>query len=357
MKTLVRFKSACKSWLFLISDPLFAKSHFDLAAARTERLVLIAPFAPKILSIDFNASLHSDSASAELNLNFLPRQSFYVEILGSCRGFILLNCDSCIYVWNPSTGAHNSIDWPPNALCHTDFMFSIFIRGFGYDPSKDDYLVVFGSYNRFHVKPDDYETRIDIFSFRTKKWKQIEGTNLPFVSCSSDKDNQMGWLLNRAIHWLVFRHDVCVILGFDLTKRGVLELPLPADFEFPEFKHRVLRVLGGLLSLCAVGQDHSTAVWVMKEYTVQSSWIKTIVVSVENIPNDGYFFPICSTKTGDIVGTDLGTGLVKLNKEGQLLEHRSYLNAPYGSVAAVYTQSLLSIPCGELASLRRSLTI
>lgn len=37
---LLRFKSVHKSWLSLISEPGFAKSHFDLAAAPSHRLLL-----------------------------------------------------------------------------------------------------------------------------------------------------------------------------------------------------------------------------------------------------------------------------------------------------------------------------
>lgn len=39
VKSLVRFKSVCKSWLSFISDSHLWLSHFKLAAAPTERLV------------------------------------------------------------------------------------------------------------------------------------------------------------------------------------------------------------------------------------------------------------------------------------------------------------------------------
>ena len=35
------------------------------------------------------------------------------------------------------------------------------------------------------------------------------------------------------------------------------------------------------------------------------------------------FFPICSTKSGNIFGVDGSVGLVKRNAKGELLEHRS----------------------------------
>ena len=75
VKSLARFKSVCKSWFSVISDPHFAISHFELAAACTERLLFLGPTVHEVRSIDFNAPLNDDSASAALNLNFLSPES------------------------------------------------------------------------------------------------------------------------------------------------------------------------------------------------------------------------------------------------------------------------------------------
>lgn len=65
----------------------------------------------------------------------------------------------------------------------------------------------------------------------------------------------------------------------------------------------------------------------------------------KDVPNQ-YFSLICSTKSGDIIGTDGRAGLTKCNNEGQLLEYRSYSNSSRGQhQVAVYSDSLLSLPC------------
>ncbi|CAJ1941136.1 unnamed protein product [Sphenostylis stenocarpa] len=97
VKSLVRFNCVCKSWLSLISDSHFSLSHFERAATCTERLVFFEPSAPEVRSIDFNAPLYDDSASAVLNLNFLPPKPNDVRIRGSSRGFVLLEC--CQRLW------------------------------------------------------------------------------------------------------------------------------------------------------------------------------------------------------------------------------------------------------------------
>lgn len=344
VKTLVRFKCVCKSWLLLLSDPHFATSHFELASSRTHRhrLMLIAPSSvPQILSIDFNESLHSDSDSTSLDLNFLPPSSYHnLQIIGSCRGFLLLNSCQTLWVWNPSTGVHKKVFSSP-VESNMNAMFFTLFYGFGYDPSKDDYLVVKASYNPFS---GCNATWVQFFSLRDNTWRDIEAPHLSYNLLSSECFSK-GLFLNGAIHWLGFPDGVSMndVVAFDVTERSFSEIPLRVDFE-GDIGYCHLGVFGEWLSVyCGVGWGHSVEIWVMKEYKVESSWTKTIVVSCEDIPT-GYFFPISSTKDGDIVGTDGNCGLAKCNGKGELLEYRSYWNNPCGSQRVAYAESLLSLP-------------
>ena len=193
VKSLVRFKCVCKLWLSLISDPHFAISHFEQAAIHNERLVLLAPCAREFRSIDFNASLHDNSASAALKLDFLPPKPYYVRILGSCRGFVLLDCCQSLHVWNPSTGVHKQVPRSP-IVSDMDVRFFTFLYGFGYDPSTHDYLVVQASNN---PSSDDYATRVEFFSLGANAWKEIEGIHLSYMNYFHDV--RVGSLLNGVI--------------------------------------------------------------------------------------------------------------------------------------------------------------
>jgi hypothetical protein len=95
--------------------------------------------------------------------------------------------------------------------------------------------------------------------------------------------------------------------------------------------------------------DNSTLeVWVMKEYKVDSPWTKTFVLPLGGTTPKN-FRPICSTKSGDIIGTDGHTELEKYNDQGQLLEYHSYFNGRCGWQVALYIESLLSLPGNEQA--------
>jgi hypothetical protein len=84
-------------------------------------------------------------------------------------------------------------------------------------------------------------------------------------------------------------------------------------------------------------------IWVMNEYAVQSSWTKTFILPIDFIPSE-FFFPLCSTKSRDIIGSDDACGFVRYDDKGQWLEYLFDSDERGGYEMAVYTESLLSLP-------------
>jgi F-box interacting protein len=308
----------------------------------------------------------------------------------SCRGLILLLRRPDIFcIWNPSTGFKKQIPFSPFDLKKVEILHAR-LYGFGYDESKDDYLVVLLSHEP--TKENPFKSHFEIFSIRDNRWKVIEGTHFPYFG------DREGLLLHRAIHWLTFRVDqeIYVIIAFDLMERKLFEIPLPDHFNQEEYFNQEeqpiafgLWIFGEFLSLWAKNYDDTDEIWVMKEYTLKSSWTKTLVLPRNFIPNfyfspicstnnryipNFYFSPICSTDNGDIIGTicsipdiyfnpicpinndDLlfwnnnddiiekvrDTRLMKINDKGQLLRRHSFRNNL--SDIVMYTESLLSLP-------------
>jgi len=251
---------------------------------------------------------------------------------------VLLDIYPSLCLWNPSTGIHKQV-CPSPIASGMSAMISTFLYGFGYDPSTDDYLVIQVSIDIDPV----VATRVEFFSLRANAWKEIEGIHLSYMNCGNDI--KTGLLFNGAIHWLAFRFDVSmnVIVAFDLKERSFSEILLPHDLTCDEFDFCDLGVLGDLLCVHVAGFHCPAEIWVMEEYKIHSSWTEIVDVSVDDIPFERFSL-ICATKSGDLVGTNGNNGLVKCNSEGQLLEHRCYCNGPRGSLVAVYTESLLSLP-------------
>ncbi|XP_058727750.1 F-box/kelch-repeat protein At3g06240-like [Vicia villosa] len=282
------FKSVCKLWFSLIShDPHFANSHFQLnSATHTRRILLISYSTHESLSLDFEASLEDDNASFSLNLD-----SIFPE----------------------------------------DFTDAEYFYGFGYDDSTNDYLVV--SLSR--IDSGDPPLRLEYFSFKSNTWKEVEG---PYFPHGFQEDEPKGGLLYKgAIHWVAYRYDLQtdVVVTFDLMERKLSYMLLPTDSDGSRLECG-LWVYGEFLSVYTkYYYNHTVQIWVMKECKVNSSWTMALV------------FPLCCTKSDDIIGTDGEDGLVKYDKSGHSLEQHSYPNYYLRCELTMYIDSLLSLPGGD----------
>ncbi|RHN59193.1 putative F-box domain, galactose oxidase/kelch, beta-propeller, F-box associated interaction [Medicago truncatula] len=331
VKYLIRFKCVCKSWFSLISDPHFANSQFQFTTAtHTRRIIGLSSLSHEIRSIDVDAWLNDDLPSPNLNF-LLPKSYFPFEIIGSCGGFLFLYRFPDIYLWNPSTGFKKQI--PVSSFDSNKPHDNLY--GFGYDQSRDDYVLVVFSHVSSHL---------EVFSFPDNTWKEIDGTHIAYVV---DPSHRKGFLFNGSIHWLAWRQDLelDVIIVFDLIKRKLIETPIQNDFGGLTLDaDSGLWVFGETLSIWILTSDgERMEIWVFKDYKVHLSWNKTLVLSVDFIPDNLNVSPMYSTKNGEIiiVTTD-GSILVKYNSKGQLLEHQSFCNSP--SKVVMYTESLLSLP-------------
>ncbi|XP_061368795.1 F-box/kelch-repeat protein At3g06240-like [Gastrolobium bilobum] len=365
VRSLLRFKCVSKSWLCLISDPQFAKSHFDLAAAPTHRLFV--KYDSFRVSIDLEALFHDDSFLVQLASPFpLSLHNSNFRIMGSCRGFILLRFYYQFIIWNPSTGFHKGIPFSrPYSMCE-------FLCGFGYDAATDDYLVI-----TIMPLPESglskVATGMEFFSLKTNSWNRIEGINYPFSVVDDEVSSafKVGLFLNGALHWFDFCSSLDVIdkiISFDLTERTLSEIPLPYDLaKTLDVGAYNLTVNGGCLSLCncratywSTGEcEAMVEIWTMKEYKVQSSWTKSTVLITFLTAPDNDFSPICFTEGGEIVvGSEERRVIMKLDGEGEgkLLEYRKLLKyRKYGPdfidymflsnpCSIMYRESLLSLP-------------
>ncbi|XP_057422781.1 F-box/kelch-repeat protein At3g23880-like [Lotus japonicus] len=369
VRSLLRFKSVCKSWLSLISNTQFAKSHFDLAATPTHRfLIKRINGGYEIQSLDFEASLRDDSAV--VNLKFPPYYDPFFLALGSCRGIFLLAkimgpSAGDLIVWNPSNSFHREIQasydyddcdsWYDTSStcvrqgipCYVGCFLTGFVYGFGYDHSKDDYLLVL---LRFHKHDGPEMTtflrpQIEVLSVKTNVPSFIYGEEFKYVELGGESSS--GLFLNQSLHWLVKYKatGLHVIIAFDLVERSLSEITLTPDLahELATLESYHLKVLGGCLGMCCngIGDDHEmTGIWVMKEYRVQSSWTRSFVLP-------GYdFLPICFTEGGGVFGSDSSEKYEKFDDNGELLEDHTYgqENEDAFEYFEMYRETLLTLP-------------
>ncbi|MED6107051.1 hypothetical protein PIB30_010497 [Stylosanthes scabra] len=297
VKQLARLWCVSKLWHSLISDPEFVESHLHHSPALTH--ACLACVLERDTTEGHNVHLeqvfndNNYDAIKEVSFPFKKKPPSSFRVMGSCRGFVLLSRDPhFLVVWNPLTRSSRRISYSclfSRSRERFSLPYYATLYGFGYDESRDDYLVVLAWYYT------DSQHHLDCFSLRTNSWINLNSA-LTKLSLRLLEWKSHGLFLNGSIHWLSFSVNKPyseTLLVFDLKERSFSKISLPEQLVLCESPN--LAVLGGCLSFYSMDYDKSkTDIWVMKEYKVHSSW------TLYEIPG-GYFKPLCLSNGSDIV--------------------------------------------------------
>ncbi|KAK9137553.1 hypothetical protein Sjap_008147 [Stephania japonica] len=305
VKSVVRFRCVSKSWLKLISDLDFIKTHLEQAN----------------LSNDINIMLISDHIiysveNVDGNLFFDPHHPFetpirVVKILGSCNGLLCINSDKeVIWLWNPSTRERKKL--PDISIEFSGSKISV-SHGFGYDPITDDYKVV--RVHSYDGADNVRHSEAKVYSLALNLWKTVP--NMPYECLS-----RTGKLLNGALHWLAIPWNALdqsiLISSFDIGNEKFREMPLP-KFKDGIVLMNVVAVLAGLICIIHECRFH-LEVWVMKNYGVRESWMMFFSIGQPIFnPSIRYLIPLYILKNGEILLNKDGERLILYNpKDGRV---------------------------------------
>ncbi|QHO09984.1 F-box protein [Arachis hypogaea] len=351
IRHLARLRCVSKLWCSLISDPDFAESHLHLSLAPTHGCLVRLDDSTEAYLVHLEEVFNGDNYQLmkEVSFPFKKKPPSEFCVMGSCRGFVLLSREPYFFVvWNPVTGFRKRISY--SCMFHRSklrclkFPRDALLYGFGYDASRDDYLIVVAS-------EDGGCQHLDCLSLRTNSWISLDAA-LP-KPLGFMKRRPPGLFLNGSIHWLCYSHKKHYsesILTFDLKERSFSKISLPEKLRMHGRIPATIVTLGGYIALCY--QDFviesKTLIWVMKEYKVNSSWTLYEIPCIE-------FEPLCLSNGSDIIALDPTTPVsgplkfAKYNIREELLQHftcpphlgqERYFFLSY----TVYTESLLLLP-------------
>ncbi|XP_050290062.1 F-box/LRR-repeat/kelch-repeat protein At2g27520-like [Quercus robur] len=202
VKTLLQFKSVCKSWYDIIKDPIFITKHV-------------------------NRSNHSNNGYVAATCR---DDTFH----GSCNGVLCLNgskIGDMNFLFNPVTGEFKELpkpDYPVNELGEDKIVVHIGL-GFGHDPKTNDYRLVRISDSK--KMRDSFYSGVDVHSLSTNSWRRkdrlVHGT---IVDNSFSKGD-----LNGVLHWkgAIGKNKVIrdIIISFNIRDEvcGYIKLPSGID--------------------------------------------------------------------------------------------------------------------------------
>ncbi|XP_059630154.1 F-box/kelch-repeat protein At3g06240-like [Cornus florida] len=256
VKSLLRFKCVSKAWRSLISEPDFIKAHLDFQR-RYERLLMNSSLGHCLYSINLEPRIINDIEAIKIS-DIPDMESKWFQIIGSCNGLLCISTSHThLYIVNPSTRVSKKVPDHPGLK-----LFAI--QGFGYDHTVDDYKLLNGDQDDFHM-----------YSLKTNSWKKVE-------SCfpRSSIVRRYGTSLNGAIHWVCNEHDTnqhqqysYVIVAFSLAdeKFSKIALPIQGLVDVGVFRG----------CLCMSRRRPNGEFWVMKKYGVTQSWTN---VAIETLP-------------------------------------------------------------------------
>ncbi|KAL9663462.1 hypothetical protein QQ045_018848 [Rhodiola kirilowii] len=138
---------------------------------------------------------------------------------------------SLIHIWNPATGKHKNLLWPP--LFDNEFHnYKFGFMGFGYEANINDYKVVV--LLPFHA--GDGEWRAQVMSLKENTWRSLDNlkTTSPCVSqirgCVSLRQ-MLSVSVNGGVYWIVMTVVSSKwsfeVLKFNLAEERFSLLPFP----------------------------------------------------------------------------------------------------------------------------------
>ncbi|XP_050232860.1 F-box/kelch-repeat protein At3g06240-like [Mercurialis annua] len=300
VKSLLKFRSVCKSWYSLITNLKFISLHIahTIEANKTYSLVTKNP-TPYTYPSKQQLVLHSDNVSfsehKELDLRSFyivsaPHVEFLFDIVGSYNGLVCLSDQrfNRLILWNPAIGKFITTSlWE-------DYDRTVIV-GFGFDSKNIDYKVVRISYGYTNSGAPSklIQPFVEIFELSSSSWKTVTVKHLNYVV----RAYQYPTYLNGVVHWFAQIYSgisrKLIIASFDLSNEAFEELMLPDALpDQSDYINLSLTVYHQKFAIIQyeqwkLGKFNSLyfekcCIWVMKEYGVRESWTKQLTIDLEN---------------------------------------------------------------------------
>ncbi|KAK9016771.1 hypothetical protein V6N11_079265 [Hibiscus sabdariffa] len=280
VKSLVRFRSVCKSWNTLISHSSFISTHLQASLSNYTPFLLLS----YRRNSKYNFFLHYDNDGfdefKQLQFPAFGCASFSL-LLGSCNGLIYLQFwkgdVSKFLLWNPSIQKCISL---PRPRFSDDVQINF---GFGFDSITNDYkLVIIG------FEKDDAWIKPFLFSLNENCWKRVNAIPPDYTF---DPGEISVPFVNGAVHWIGYqkRNNVGftnVILGFDLSAEEFFEISLPESLiGLGPMDLSTMKYGESSIAVLKRDSENEHELWVMKEYGVVGSWTKVLKLNRKWCPN------------------------------------------------------------------------
>ncbi|KAI8557002.1 hypothetical protein RHMOL_Rhmol05G0299900 [Rhododendron molle] len=356
VKSLLRFKSVCRTWYDLIETPHFISKHLLTHSTRNHTPLLENSLNLVTDNREFSLIYNDGFNSGPINLDFpfLDRRNYgrtsryggeyYISIGGICNGLVCVGI-SCfgyhLFLCNPSTRQFREIlnpEWNNENLYGGQVSF-----GFGFHPSANDYKLIRIVLYFTH----GYSIQADLYVMSTDTWTEINVNKLSLFLGEMNEGGEYDSIvqiggssataLNGVFYWpaLVVPTDQVLVMSFDMGNEVFRRIRTPEcldktgnlyNWQFTELDDKIALVISDY--------ERGFDVWLLNEN--ESCWTNQIKVGP---------FPSIARDMG--YGVDGDITMVGGGKNGELLvwEHKYSGELKFFSYD-IKTRETMDLYCG-----------
>ncbi|XP_030963754.1 F-box/kelch-repeat protein At3g06240-like [Quercus lobata] len=377
VKSLFRFMCVQKSWSTLFRNPTFIAKHLLHHQTKTENPSILVMSSDSTGYGFFQHPYPDDDAvrivdfSKDLCLTVLRRHT-YINLFSCINGIICIGCSDVFALWNPAIRERKIIRCPPlpQRPFFPPYNYTT-LFAFGYDQYSSDYKVVRIVTYKKNSPPTqnslftDYYNFFHVYSLNADSWTQVIDTTIHrsnlwllsnYAIYFNGVNHWLGFFDNGHINELGRNRDFEIILSFDMSREvfRIMKLPdevfrklrYPVDSVSSMQRHKVFSVFNDCLAFIFYKMGTMTEkyfdIWVMREYGVEDSWTKQLVVG----PLLGIHRPLKFSKNGMLLllGDDGAIVLYNIgSKETRNLQIPEFPRSFIPREAMVYVESLVSL--------------
>ena len=353
VKSLIKFKSVCRSWRTLINDPSFAKRHLRFNANRVSSSAVLYLTWFRLVAADSymfeqvhalvtlsrggcggNEDVDDDQLPCTTEILDLPSiPGTGKEELRSgdlCNGVLWFRGTTGAVLYNP---ANREFKILPRRF--PDYLVSG--EGFGYDSKANDYKFV-----RIRVSVSTKEHFAEVYTIGSDSWREIKIDPKPPLLAFLHQSKGLHY--KGICYWLGTSGDRLTIVCFDMSSEEFYTIPLSDNIQ----KH------GGYLNKLAVWNksvvllrkhDHFVVdMWVMDDSLGESkgplTWTKHMTVGP--LPDIG--LPVAFWKSDEFLSFTYCGRLVSYNIGTKRMKYLPIDRTDGGlALADFYVESLVSL--------------
>ncbi|XP_074271025.1 F-box protein CPR1-like [Silene latifolia] len=280
-KTLIRFKSVCKSLNFVISSRDFVRlylRHQSLSSSATDKCLILAGD-HRINCYQFDQ--HATTTPTTFVYSKTSRHE-ELAVIGTSNGLLCIRLIkgnfSEFSILNPTTRSYRCI-----RTLHEELGVG-HSYGFGFDHENLDYIIVVVS---DYLNNSAVKTRItSVYSLNKNSWRVVN--EIAVATTDTTEGVRMYGVLidNNLLHWMFWIPELRKhrIGCFDICKNKWTDDVLLPRFYYDLTWQKKIRivdfgVIDDCLSLTFMDRiEKRDDVWVMKEYGVQESWVRMLSI-------------------------------------------------------------------------------